>query len=74
MTTAHITEFGNALGIVLPPEILAKLNVASGDQLCFIDTPNGVELTSLTPNQAEQLKIARQVMVENREALEELAK
>jgi putative addiction module antidote len=74
MTTAHITEFGNALGIVLPPEILEKLNAASGDQLCFIDTPNGVELTTLTPHQAEQLKAARQVIAENREALEELAK
>jgi putative addiction module antidote len=74
MTTAHITEFGNALGIVLPPAILEKLNVASGDQLCFIDTPNGVELTSLTPHQAEQLKVARQVIAENRESLEELAK
>ena len=74
MSTALITEIGNALGIVLPPEVLEKLNVASGDQLCFIDTPNGVELTSLTANQAEQLKTARQVIAENRESLEELAK
>lgn len=74
MTTTQLTPIGSSLGIVLPPDVLQRLNVASGDQLCLIDTPNGVEIISLTPTQAEQLKIARQIMAENQEALHELAK
>jgi putative addiction module antidote len=74
MTTANVTEVGASLGVEFPPEVLQKLNLASGDQLCFIDTPNGVEITTLTPKQAEQLRVGRQVIAENREALKELAK
>lgn len=74
MTTAQITEVGASLGIVLPPNVLQKLNVATGDELCLVDTPNGVEMLSLTPAQAAQLKVAREVIAENRESLRELAK
>lgn len=74
MTTTNLTQVGSSIGVVLPPEVLQRLNVTSGDQVCLIDTPNGVEITSLTPKQAEQLQVARQIIVENREALQELAK
>jgi putative addiction module antidote len=74
MTTTNLTQIGPAVGIVLPPDVLKRLNIASGDQVCLIDTPNGVEITSLAPLQAEQLQVARQIIAENREALQELAK
>ena len=74
MVTTNVTAIGDALGIVLPNEVLQKLQASSGDQLCLIDTPNGVEIVSLTPAQAEQLRIGREVIAENREALRELAK
>lgn len=74
MTTTHVTDVGSSLGVVLPSNILERLNLAKGDQLCFIDTANGVELVSLTPKQAEQLEIGRRVIAENSEALQELAK
>jgi putative addiction module antidote len=74
MTTTNLTPIGPAVGIVLPPDVLKRLNIASGDQVCLIDTPNGVEITSLTPLQAEQLQVARQIIAENRESLQELAK
>jgi len=51
-----------------------RLKLAKGDQLCFIETTNGVEIVTLTPQQAEQLEIGRRVIAENREALQELAK
>ncbi|MCC6493184.1 MAG: AbrB/MazE/SpoVT family DNA-binding domain-containing protein [Pirellulales bacterium] len=74
MTTTSVTAIGDSLGIILPPQVLQKLQAAPGDQLCIIDTPNGVEIVSLTPAQAEQLRIGRQVIAGNREALQELAK
>lgn len=74
MTTTHVTDVGSSLGVILPPHVLERLNLSKGDQLCFIDTPNGVEIVSLTPQQAEQLEIGRRVIAENREALQKLAK
>jgi putative addiction module antidote len=73
MTTAQVTPFGNSMGIVLPPQILQKLNVVSGDQLCLIETANGVELKRVDPELAEQLRAADQVMREDDEALRRLA-
>ena len=74
MTTACVTNIGSSLGIAFPQEVVDKLNLASGDQLCLIETPNGVEITTLTPKQAEQLRLGRQIIVENQEALRALAK
>jgi putative addiction module antidote len=74
MTTAHVTNVGASLGIAFPKEVVEKLNLTSGDQLCLIETPNGVEITTLPPKQAEQLQLGRQIIVENQEALRALAK
>jgi putative addiction module antidote len=74
MTTACVTNIGSSLGIEFPQEVVDKLNLASGDQLCLIETPNGVEITTLTPKQAEQLRLGRQIIVQNQEALRALAK
>jgi putative addiction module antidote len=74
MFTTQLTQVGNSIGIVLPPEALQKLNAASGDELCLIETPNGLEIVALDPKQAAQLRVARQVIVDNRDALEQLAK
>lgn len=74
MTTTHVTDVGSSLGVVLPPNVVERLKLTKGDQLCIIETANGVEIVSLTPQQAEQLEIGRRVIAENREALQELAK
>ncbi|RIK88338.1 MAG: AbrB/MazE/SpoVT family DNA-binding domain-containing protein [Planctomycetota bacterium] len=74
MITTNVTTIGESLGIILPQEVLHKLRASSGDQLCLIDTPNGVEIVSLPAEQAEQLRVGRQVIAENQHALRELAK
>lgn len=74
MTTTNVTDVGNSLGVILPHSVLERLNVSKGDQLCLIETVNGVEIVSLAPQQAAQLEIGRSVIAENREALQELAK
>jgi putative addiction module antidote len=62
-TVVKITTIGNSVGIVLPKEILAKLNVEKGDSLYLVDTPDGVQLT----------EAARRVMRKNRDVLRKLA-
>jgi putative addiction module antidote len=72
--TAELTPVGNGIGIVLPPEALAKLQASVGDQLVITDTAEGIELTAVSAAVAEQIRIGRKVIQQNREALAELAK
>lgn len=74
MITTSVTAIGESLGITLPQEVLRNLHASPGDELCLIDTPNGVEIVSLTSAQAEQLRVGRHVIAEHRDALSELAK
>jgi putative addiction module antidote len=71
--TLKITTVGNSIGIVLPKEILEKLRVNKGDTLFAVETANGIELTAYNPEFAEQMKIAEQIMREDRDALRKLA-
>jgi len=68
-----VTTIGNSTGVILPREILEKLRVSKGDTLFAIETPKGIEITPYNPDVAEQLKLAEQVMREDRDALRKLA-
>lgn len=46
MESAQVTAIGEAAIIVLPKKVLHKLKVQTGDPLYFVETLNGVELTS----------------------------
>lgn len=68
-----ITSIGNSTGVILTKEILEKLRVSKGDTLFAVETSKGIELTAYNPEFAEQLKLAEQVMREDRDALRKLA-
>ena len=72
-TKLKITTIGNSTGVILPKEILEKLRVSKGDTLFAIETSKGIELTPFNPEVAEQMKLAEQVMREDRDALRKLA-
>jgi putative addiction module antidote len=71
--TVKLTTIGNSVGIVLPKEILTKLNVEKGDTLYISETPEGIELTPYDQDFADEMKAARRVMKENRDVLRRLA-
>jgi putative addiction module antidote len=73
MSTVKLTTVGNAVGIVLPRELLAKLQVNKGDTLYVIETPGGIELTPYRPDFARQMDLAEDIMRENRDVLRKLA-
>jgi putative addiction module antidote len=73
MTTTQVTAVGNAVSIVLPPEIVERLKVVSGDRLCFRETLTGIELQRVDDELIEQLASFDQVMREDDEALRRLA-
>ena len=74
LTTLKITSIGNAAGVLLPKEILTKLQVDKGDVLHVIETENGIELTPYDPECDVQMAVAEDIMHENRDLLRRLAK
>jgi len=72
-TAVKITTIGNSVGIVLPKEVLAKLNVEKGDSLYLVDTPTGIQLTAYDQNFSDEMEAARRVMRKNRDVLRKLA-
>ncbi len=74
MHTIKLTGIGNSVGVVLPKEILAALNVTKGDQLWLTKTPDGIRLTPYDPEFAAQMEAAKKIMKEQRDVLHELAK
>jgi putative addiction module antidote len=73
MPTLKITSIGSATGIVLPPEILERLHVQTGDSLYVSVTPQGIELIPAPTEFTAQMKIAEQIMLEDADALKRLA-
>jgi putative addiction module antidote len=69
-----IRQIGNSSGVVLPKDVLERMNVQRGDQLYITYTPDGIVLRPFDEVFAKQMEIARQVMRDDREILRELAK
>ncbi len=72
--TLKVRKIGNSLGVVLPKDVLAKLNVGEGDELTVSDTQGGVALQRHDAELQEQIEAARRAMKRYRNALRELAK
>lgn len=71
--TAKITTVGNSTGIVLPKEILERLNLQKGDTLYITESPDGIQLTPYDPEFEKTMQAAREGMRKYRNALRKLA-
>ena len=69
-----IRSIGNSAGVVLPKEVLNRLRVGKGDKLYLIETEDGYKLTPYNEEFAKQMRIAEDIMRENRDILKALAK
>jgi putative addiction module antidote len=73
-----LRRVGNSVGVVLPKEALARLNVGEGDSLTLTEAPDGG--LRVTPSTAgheqftQQMKVAESVIRRYRNTLRELAK
>ena len=75
MTQLKIRPVGNSLGVVLPKETLARLNLKNGDSLHLTEAPDGsMRITPDDPAFEEQMRFAREGMGRYRNTLRELAK
>ena len=72
MATVQVIEIGDELGIILPADMLARLNVGPGDTLYIAEIPEGLRLSPFDPDFAEQMDAARGIMRENSHVLNRL--
>lgn len=71
--SVKVTTVGNSVGIVLPKEILARLNVKKGDTLYVTETPDGVQLTPYKADFDATMQVAQDIMRRYRDTLRKLA-
>ena len=75
MPTLKLTTIGTSTGVVIPKEMLARLNVAKGDTLYATETPDGgYRLTAFDPGFADRMDKAESIMRRYRNTLRALAK
>lgn len=58
MFKLKVTTVGNSTGVVLPKEVLAKMQVEKGDNLYLTPTPNGFEITPYNPEFEQEMAIS----------------
>jgi bifunctional DNA-binding transcriptional regulator/antitoxin component of YhaV-PrlF toxin-antitoxin module len=73
MRTVDVTTIGDATAVILPKELLERLQIGGEGRLYAVETPQGVELVPYDPELAAQLEVAEAVMAEDVEALAKLA-
>lgn len=71
----QIKKIGNSTGLILPKELLARLNLEQGDEVIVSEGPDGTFTVSpYSDDDAETMNLAREVMKEYRNTLKALAK
>jgi len=75
MNTLKLTTIGTSTGVVIPKEMLNRLNVGKGDTLYAVETPDGgYRLTAYDPNFAKKMDKADAIMKRYRNTLAVLSK
>jgi putative addiction module antidote len=74
MPTLKLTAVGTSTGVVIPKEMLARLNLAKGDLVYAVETPDGgYRLTPYDPAFAARMDKAQAIMRRYRNTLRVLA-
>lgn len=74
MRKIKLIQIGDAIGVILPKDVLARLKLAKGDTVHATDTPGGLALTPYDQSFDEQLELGRGFMGEYKDTFHALAK
>ena len=75
MVEIKIRKFGNSLGVILPKEVITRLNSNDGDKLFLIEDASGdYRLTAFDPAFEKKMAIADGILGRYKNTLRELAK
>ncbi len=75
MVELKVRKFGNSLGVILPKEVIGRLNAGDGERLFLIESADGdYRLTPYDPAFGKKMDKAEQIMARYRNTLHALAK
>lgn len=75
MVELKVRKFGNSLGVVLPKEVISRLQTSEDGRLFLVEAENGdYRLTPYDPAFEKKMRKAEEIMSRYRNTLHELAK
>lgn len=75
MLTFKVTTVGSSAGFILTKEAMSRLKVKKGDTVFLTEAPDGgYRLTPYNPDFERQMRLAEEIMQEDKEILRALAK
>ena len=75
MLTFKVTTVGASAGFILTKEAMARLKVQKGDTVYLTEAPEGsYRITPYNPDFERQMKLAEEIMHDDRDILRALAK
>jgi putative addiction module antidote len=75
MVELKVRKFGNSLGVVLPKEVIQRLQAGDGERLFLIEAENGdYRLTPYDPAFEKKMAKAEEIMSRYRNTLHSLSK
>lgn len=74
MPKLKITTVGASAGVILNKEVMSRLRVKKGDLLYLTEAPGGYRLTPYNPEFERQMKLAEEIMHDDRDILRALSK
>ena len=72
-TTTKVIAVGNSAGVILPKEMLARLNVAKGDTVYLSETQSGLQISPYDEEFAAKMEVADNIVRRYRDAFKKLA-
>jgi putative addiction module antidote len=72
--TLKLRKIGNSVGLVLPKEMLTRLNVKAGQSIFAVETRGGYSLTAVDSAVGKQIDAGIQLMNQHNEVFDELAR
>lgn len=73
MEKVEVQSVGDSLGVIIPQEILERLQVGAGDELILTPTPRGFQMTKVDAVSKRQFEDLTIIMQEDYELLRALA-
>ena len=74
VTAPKLERIGGSIGVIIPEEALARMNLEAGDRVLLTEAPDGCRLTPCESDFEAEMAAARRIMTRRRDALRELAR
>ncbi|OUI81132.1 regulator [Gluconobacter sp. DsW_056] len=74
METVVVRKQGNSVGVILPAETRIRLGLEVGQKLTLFEMADGIKLVKRNLKLARQMQMAREILREQADVLQELAK